>query len=235
MIKKVQYIDFPKFLTGLGYSIKAAADQIDFSNRHTAIGIVPGKSNEWVTALAFKCCKALSRFPCFNIAHNGRGTLMQSMGASISQKKFNDLPSQFIVIDDGSYSGLQLFNHVTSIVDTIQHKAKEGTKIILIVPYMTNAALQRLKAIEMPANISLVIADHVPIQTIKESMEVEDYDLLRDMFPEQITEDDSGITLTCFQHKVPNGQSFFAPVAQLLSDIETPYKGKDDSKTEDGK
>lgn len=98
-------------------------------------------------------------------------------------------------------------------------------KVEVVVPYMTSKALERLSAIET-GRIRLIIAEPERIHTLKESLDGDDYQNLKKSFPE-LTEEDSGVTLTFFQHKIPNSQSFFSPIAELVKGIAAPYKPED--------
>ncbi len=234
LVGRIQFIDFNTFRTGLFRGFVSLLENVNPKLR-TAVGVVPSKSNEWVTKIAMSRFKMLSGFPCFNIDHKARLNLQRSMETAIERREYVNLPQQIILFDDGSYSGDQMVNHVESMIQTLKHKAKETT-IFVLVPYMTTRARARLDAIqamlesEYP-NIKLAIADHETIQTVKELLSDDDYRQIRAIYP-VLTEDDSGITLTCFDHKLPNSQSFFEPVAPLIKGIVTPYKG---AAEEDGK
>lgn len=227
LVARIQCIDFNTFRTGLSSSFNSVLENLNPRLR-TAVGVVPGKSNEWVTKIAIDRFKMLSGFPCFNIDHKARLNLQRSMEMAIERREYVNLPQQIILFDDGSYSGEQMVNHVESMIEKLKHKAKETT-LFIVVPYMTSRARTRLDAIrvmlesEYP-NIKLTIADHETIQTVKELLSDDEYRQIRAIYP-VLTEEDSGITLTCFDHKLPNGQSFFQPVAPLIKGIVTPYKG----------
>jgi hypothetical protein len=220
LASKIRYIDYNCFRAGLVASITSIGKIINPALR-TVIGVVPGKSNEWVTKIAMKHFKMFSYFPCLNIDHKAASNLQQSMKTTIDLKKYEVLPQQIFLFDDGSYSGKQMVNHVTSIVDVLRHKAK-NTTIFVVVPYMTSHAMERLSLIDTGDNIKLVIAPHEVMETVKESLDPADYQRIGQVYPE-LTDEDPGITATFFQHKRPNSESLFQAVTPLLPDIETPY------------
>lgn len=143
-----------------------------------------------------------------------------------------------VIIDDASYSGQQQEAMLTSLGDASRVNPVSAH---LLYPYMTARAVILRDAISTPG-VRSVGYPAAPIPSLNEYLDGEDRayqtklrDTLRRLYSIQTPEDADRIYLTYFDHKVPDGDSFFYVLragfvgdsdqrVPLIPETKEPYK-----------
>ena len=223
LISKVRRISFPEFCTALTKCVENLPKAI---NGKATILITPDKSNQWVAEIA--CCfnKFTGKYQL--LGHDDARDYVEFLDTA----KPRDLPRDVVLFDDAGYSGKQMARHVEAIVKKMGAIKAKGN-IHVVVPFATSIAFDKIKKIEAGPGIHINIVIPERIKTVKESMSPENYKLLMEIF-EQLTEEDSGITATYLDSKVPNGSSFILYGNNLLPAINPPYIGSSKGERKEG-
>lgn len=106
-----------------------------------------------------------------------------------------------VILDDASYSGTQLSDHLK-----YGHERFGMKQFVVIAPYMTDHALSQIKSKADECKVDSLILRIQKIKTMKEVIGNDDYEWLKKASPTYRIEE--GQTLTYFAHKVPDYRSF---------------------------
>jgi hypothetical protein len=114
----------------------------------------------------------------------------------------------------------------------LKTKKVSGT-IFVVVPFVTSVAkgkLETLASTSLSSKIKVSLHSYKTIPTVKELMTESRFKKLCEIFPDQLMSDkeeavDTGIGMTYFQHKAPNGSSFLLYAQNILPPITPPYIG----------
>jgi hypothetical protein len=97
-----------------------------------AIGFVPRKSSKWIAELALP---HLSKLPSHHFEHETDNILdVHGQQSSLAGKG-----RRFVVFDDVSYSGKQLYKAISSMQEELLKERRKG-KLFLVVPFISDAA-----------------------------------------------------------------------------------------------
>jgi len=131
-----QYISIATF----DIALKQCVEQLNRCLRsHFSVGLACGKSMQWVASLALKDLQILptSWFPL----SSDQGTQFVKIPESLLD--ISHVSEETLVIfDDCSYSGTQLCNNLRSIDEEVD-KGKIPKKLFIVIPYMSQAAIDR--------------------------------------------------------------------------------------------
>ena len=231
LVEKLQYIDFNTFKQKLLSSAKAVMS--DFSR--SVVLLEPGKSQKWVTEIVREAFHEDAAY-YVRLGETSANSLSSALDALPEDADLSPL-KKIIIMDDGSFSGTQMENNVKGVLKVMKEKYGLEPKIHVVVPYITNIALEKLRAID--GDVSIHFSEIM--STVSEIAD----EVVRDHHHQKILTDISEVlygaqapgesppsrrclktlALTWFQHKVPNSMSFPERIAQaLLPEIPPPYK-----------
>lgn len=204
--EKITHVNYETFRDALEITINDFKEKMP--KNFKSVGFVqPGKSQKWVTEIAMQMGLKSSVYMC--IGEEGANNLEYALEPiSRKDKRFK----HYVIIDDGSYSGNQMVNNITSANHILRGKFAVEPTFHVLVPYITTVArvkiekLNRRKikvnlhtAIEMPS-----ISEAISMKNLKQVAEV--------LWPKQIPKKQQALAQTTalhwFDHKVPNSMSF---------------------------
>lgn len=223
--KRIERVDLATFKNRLLFTLKDLTLQMKgldpgFKVSEKAVVMVEGmKSNKWVAELAYFDLR-FKASSYFRLGAGHASNFLAWLHASAPGVAKKELDGKTIILmDDGSYSGAQICDHVKAILDSIQ-KEKLGVKAIgIAVPYMTNHALSLLNQLkDNRQKIGIYVGRPIVMETLADVIQDQGPGAgefegnLRKMW--SIGDDVSlaGLALHIFQHKVPNYQSFPDPL-----------------------
>lgn len=226
-------------------ALRASVESIEDFPKRATILVQENKSNQWVAELADKYLKICGmQVP---LGENFAEKFVED-GQYLDKLDPKEWPSDVVLFDDASYSGTQMVGHISAIFYKMRTKVVKPTRIYTIVPFMTRHARGKLMdCVKLGnKNINLVASSFERMQTVHEILSENRFlhrDEIRRLYPPAVLpEEESGLTLTLFHHKMPNSMSFFGPVAdatvypprkweqwempkKFLPAIVPPYKG----------
>ncbi len=201
-----QHISHGQFVNTLENKTLPALSTLIGNEKYIVI-IDKGRSNEWVFELA---AKKLGNLPT-NVFDNEIDAL--------NFIKNNPDIAHIVLFDDGSYSGSQMFAHVTNL----KNELPTNVQVNLAIPYMTTKAANILE--NQGANI-------LPYQTMPSITELFNADEIKILNEGGINTDSPHLdswVLTTFDHKIgdpkstPNLQSRLVSNGGYIPDPVTPY------------
>jgi len=236
---KIRHITFKEFNSGLA---KAAQNLKKVIGDQRFYGLVePGKSNQWVAELAhFKHDLKASKYIRLGEenAQVFKAIVKEKLKTPKGKKQAKGVSYNIVLYDDGSFSGTQMYNHVSKISHLFsKHDLKYF--IHVLVPYITNHARKKISQINTNS-ISLYSAGNIP--TLAESFPKES---ALDSVTEVLCRGEQNkegrlmrareIGMVWWDHKVPNSKSFPDSLARglvkdssekipFIPDIKEPYK-----------
>jgi hypothetical protein len=217
LISKVRRVSYREFVREVGASVEWLRSQ---KLERCIVLVSPRKSNEWVAA----CARDLFNFkaPYCELGSDHA----RDFEPHLSSMPKHLIPRNIVLFDDACYSGTQMTGHVTTIVRRLEELGVEAN-IYVVVPFMTSVAERKLNTIPLTGRVHVLLSPHIIIPTVREVMPSESYAALCDLFPGQLEpDDDTGIGLTYFDHKIPNSSSFLLygrPGADFMPKIKPPY------------
>ncbi|MGA8165494.1 MAG: hypothetical protein WB791_10840 [Waddliaceae bacterium] len=150
-----------------------------------------------------------------------------------------------VLLDDGSFSGLQLYQHCKKILSTLE-KIHVKVQVHVIVAYTTNRAKELISSLNKKC---VHIYTSAVIPTLEESFSQEDLEKIKRLFwrgfPEKEQNKKAGeLGLVWWDHKVPNSKSFPLEIAEgqireseesypFIPDIKEPYKNHNEEMTQE--
>ncbi len=242
LVRSIISISMDRFLRALAASYESMKEEF---YPDALVPIAPGKSNQWVAALAHHRLGLQGQF-C-KLGEKEARELVKDGGffESLDPKSW---PRQIILFDDASYSGTQIYGHVQAIKEYMEtHEHKHVCTILVCVPFMTQKAfkmlskLQRTSTASPPplgvpsqrgrraSRITLKIGLYERMQTVFEifdSLPLERQalsHLYKGTAYESIFEEETGVTVTFPHHKLPNEMSFFGPLAEVAVYPASPH------------
>lgn len=219
LVERIEYIDFCSFLKHLGKSIKRAMYSLSewqntrFLPKEDAIVLVEGgKSNKWVAELAMHYFEFRPK-ACIRLGEKDARAFYCFVDAQ-AQIDWERIKSAFynktiVLFDDGSFSGMQMANHVEGVLQTCHVFSLKIRAISVIVPFMTKAAYDAITAVsqKIDQNIRVIITPTHKIPMLMDSASGKRLASL--WYSHRMKEIDPYLLgLLWFQHKVPNGKSF---------------------------
>ncbi|MBN1168644.1 hypothetical protein JXA63_02020 [Candidatus Woesebacteria bacterium] len=106
-----------------------------------------------------------------------------------------------IIIEDASYSGTQVSDHVHFGAERFGMR-----RFIVVIPFMTNESVSKINQEAIKNDVDVEIFMGRTIKTMREVIGDDDYVWLKERSPTHRIE--NGQTLTYFDHKVPDYRSF---------------------------
>jgi hypothetical protein len=122
-----------------------------------------------------------------------------------------------------------MHDHLVAINDGLSTLSGRHFSIHVAVPFITSVARRRLQSIPKKGNIDIHLSSHQIVPTVKELLTPRTYQILSNsLFLQYLhDENDNGVALSYFDHKIPNSQSFlFAGGgwgADFMPCIKPPY------------
>ncbi|MBS4163679.1 Uncharacterized protein PRO82_000982 [Candidatus Protochlamydia amoebophila] len=201
---KITYVSYEVFHEAL----TRAYQQFDGKVADYIALVEPEKSQKWVTELVMKQGFDAKAYLC--VGENGADRLEYSLGQMKGNKDVRD----YVIVDDGSYSGNQMANNISSANRIIQKKTEvKQPTFHVIIPYITQTALNKLKELQKDKGIKLEIYHAVIMKTISEEIKSSDLNKIKDVFWKGMDQNAQAqrpntAALHWFAHKVPNQMSF---------------------------
>lgn len=229
LVDHVTRISYQTFYHQLGISILSRP-----LNKKSVVFVEPNKSNLWVAQLAIKQLGIFLK--CARLGEK-EASYATSPNGLLQQVPFQYWPSEFILFDDAAYSGSQVAGHVIALADVI-HKTDKSTNytIRIIIPFMTSLAAGKLENIKRlsPPNVKIEVSSYAVIPTIQTifSTHLDLLVLLQQLYKESgyenFFQEETGVGITYFEHKLPNWMSFLSIIViRYIPHMETPsYIGK---------
>lgn len=135
-IDKIQYISMKKFDAALSDCVQELDRQIGQEKYN--IGIVCGKSNQWVSSLALKTLKNLPN--SWSSLGDSQGTMGLSDVPRMESNYYHAKEKTMVLFDDVGYSGRQMKGNVSRILEQ-----KPGMHLYVVVPFISALAIERLR------------------------------------------------------------------------------------------
>lgn len=256
VITKTRYISHHFFIKQLGQSIAQANSHLAnlygstyFPGKNCIVLVEEEKSNLWVAELA-KEHFGFNAERYMDLGLNGAEQFVKmlrgvSAGMDIVKEKFHN--RTIVLFDDASYSGKQISSHLLQLRTVINKYNLAIREIVVIVPFATPYAQMQIREASV-ARIGKVCKAYISLMEdlpMLSELTPASYDVIVRLWYKGVRADADKIGLACFQHKVPNGQSFPAPLAKgsvyhfgvggqsqsqkgsyrLLEDVIPDYKG----------
>ena len=224
MIEGVQYISHQEFLKELSKSLKPVCRQIRNTYKdkstlgtHCIALVQEGKSNLLVAELAKEHFGFdAERYMDLRLNNAEKFSLML---AGISKKNLHLVREKFkgktiILFDDASYSGKQMSSHLMHVRSSVYKYKLQVKQIAVVVPFATPYAMQKIKEASKrrPGDAVKVLVAPAKDLLVLSNLPQGSYRQVIDLWYQGKREDANKIGLAYFQHKVPNDQSFPAPL-----------------------
>lgn len=205
-VEAVQYIRMSEFDSALRKCVQTLNTQL---TTPYAVGLVEGKSNQWVASLALKDLKLLPQ-NWFPLGSDEQGTL--NLKVPKAPFKLDHITEETVaLLDDCSYSGTQLCNNLIKIIKKIKTSNIPIKKIFIIIPFMTEQAVNKVNEIKQTyassVDIELITGDK-RMKTVKEIIpDTDERFLFREVIfhSGHLTDE---CTLSYTQWRLPDGRSF---------------------------
>lgn len=246
VVEKIEYIgeqNFKNSLTACVNKLNNTLNTSKLKNEVFTILTAEGKSNKWV----FDLIKPKLNECKIDYQEEPLGeTYAKEFKLNYAENKVNSLPKNIILFDDASYSGTQIFNHVTTIIDMIKSikptKNIHDYKIFVVVPFITTTAEEKIKKVHSHFKVNLISDKYM--KTMGELISKEDQKVLEKTLWSRGDVRYDTCSLTYFSHKIANFMSFPAYIAQAkdpknyendLSFLRTPSTDYINGKREENK
>ncbi|KIC71618.1 hypothetical protein DB44_DI00230 [Candidatus Protochlamydia amoebophila] len=199
---KITYVSYEVFHEAL----TRAYQQFDGKVNDYIALVEPGKSQKWVTELVMQQGLNAKAYLC--VGEEGAARLDYSLK---QMEKNRDIPN-YVIVDDGSYSGNQMANNISRADEIILKNTGVKPTFHVIIPYITQTALAKLEGLRK-SNVKIQIYHAVIMKTISEEIKSNDLSKIKDVFwkgmdQNALAERPNTAALHWFAHKVPNQMSF---------------------------
>jgi hypothetical protein len=216
---KIQYVSFQVFAD----TLTAAFQNFRKKEIDGYIAFIePEKSQKWATELLMRVGLQAQAYLC--LGEEGANRLKDSFDQFsknyydqyqhlISQKMTN-----YVIVDDGAYSGNQMANNISQANAIIKEKTGQDPTFHVIVPYITKTALEKLGELQKK-QINIHVYHITIMPTISEAVPSKHLQTIKDVFWKGMdqkaqTQRPTMAALHWFAHKVPNQMSFPDVLAQ---------------------
>ncbi len=214
-IEKTQYISMDKFdkalkecVSELNHHLLGNSEltgEYPSENQTYELGIAYGKSNQWVASLALKDL-AFTPDSCFSL-----GSSQGTTNVIVPTAKEEDFEqSRVVLFDDCCYSGNQMYDNIQRVASKMAKK--ESGEIFIVVPFMTNRAMERFE--ELAERVKTegvdikIITSEERIQTIPEIFSEKQEALLFDELTQGTATAVPNLTLCYTDWRYPDANSF---------------------------
>ncbi len=223
--ESIQHVSFAKFKEMLGVSVRDIKEKLSdrvgpnriggFDSKRDAVVLIEGyKSNKWVAEIAMHEF-GFQPESFYRLGEKNARSFVEYVNANLVESRAALRGKTVVLFDDGSYSGTQMTDHVKAIRTLAQKHKIEIKSIAVVVPYMTDLALEKLQTLELnqrrkkrgQGEIPVVISSHERISTLADLEHVDDIQRIWGKTIYKNTPLDA-LGLLWFDHKVPNDQSF---------------------------
>lgn len=209
--KNITHIPFPQFQNNL----LQAASQIAHIIPHSVFLIEPEKSQLWVARIV---TSSLRISPYAYLRMGGDSANLLEYALHSLPEEFNlETLKNIVIIDDGAFSGNQMSHNISQAAIQLKKFGIESPTFHIVIPYITNIALERLSVLKskginlhqchietMPTVIEIIRGDRKGAQLEKRILEIlwkENDEITRQRQA-------ANVTMTYFDHNVPNSMSF---------------------------
>lgn len=172
------------------------------------------RSNSWVASLSLKY-----------LAHPP--TLIMNYNNQIKQADCRNI-SRFLFVDDASYSGAQICNTISDV--KIDLPATSEVTIHFVIPFISYYARKRIiREIEANRKVNFVIEKHTlfpnieRIFTREERIQLNKIRGVGEFNQNRLEEAGSSLSLTYFEHKIPDAMSTFTETLERGQLLAGPY------------
>lgn len=144
LAEKIQRVTHSQFSHHLGLAVKNFNEQLEaVEDKRYAVLVQRNKSNQWVTELALKYLQhqPTQSLPLGEKQARDYCSYIDRIGRS------GEVIKRIVLIDDASYSGTQLTEHVKAIFEKFKELGWETPTVHVIVPFATQYAVNRLQAV----------------------------------------------------------------------------------------
>lgn len=245
--KNVMFIDFDAFKYQLGESYADARGQLNGlyegefdSKKHVIVPVEGGKSNKWVAELALseygvqafayvrlgeKDARSFQDF-CSDtmvpkLADKENSSIIsrpRSPTQSAATEAFKD--KTIMLFDDGSYSGMQLRDHLRGVLKASETYDLNLKSVCIIVPFATEEARKVLaEEAALSTTVKVIVSASHIIPSLA-NLDDQVKEIISQMWYNGDMAELAKRGLVWFSHKVPNSQSF--PAALINGSIYKP-------------
>jgi phosphoribosylpyrophosphate synthetase len=167
-IDNIQYISMEIFDKQLTFCVQKLNDLLK-KNQHPdfSVGIVCGKSNQWVTSLALK---DLDYLPSSWFSLGSKQGTIDSKAPTAEFDMAHVKEETIVLFDDCSYTGTQLMDNLKRIKDNSGEKKRH---VYVVIPFMSKDAQQQAKSFATTEKFELEII--TTNETIKQGNEIFDF------------------------------------------------------------
>jgi len=233
IVENIQHVSFQEFKENSEKVIQEVIDELAKDNEKYALffDYKPHSSKRWVAELNTDVIK---QYPPVDA-----GYFTPTWERMSGNKRLRDLTESksntFLIIDDGAYSGEQVFQR--QIKPVLDFYEKEGIeqmpKFIVAIPYVTNRFLKLMKDVETDRKCKIDVKYSVIMPSLKEILDQKEIESIHkhgdklDATSSEATY--LGATLTYFDHRVADGHSFSEEVKGVL-ELDTPKPYADETR-----
>lgn len=190
------YVPFADFVKALDETTQIVEKKIEDRSFGIVVDKEATKSGRWVSQLA-----QFSRVPNANKTH----TSLESLSDQEAQIR------DWVVIDDASYSALQMSNILSTMIDGLNKNIPEGEiRIYVAIPYMSPFAMERLLSKATP-RIKILLANSrqlTQVIDVVNDVEGKANSEIKEKLQGYLYLKPSGLTLNYFAHKIGDRVSF---------------------------
>jgi len=150
------------------------------------------------------------------------------------EKNFQDGLKRFVIFDDAVYSGEQILNRtIKPIADYYKQMGHDAPAFDLVVPFVTNRALELFKKVGDNYNIKINIVYEKIMPTMRELISDKEMAVIQErggMLDEEADEMSYlGATVTYFDHRVADDHSFSKEIRQAAGGLTAPKPYADET------
>jgi hypothetical protein len=225
---KIKHISYARFQEALADTVGQFQQVATKSQDFRCVSLVqPGKSQKWVTEVAMTKGFKADAYVC--LGEEGANNLDYSLEFYSSEDKA--LFRNVVIIDDGSFSGNQMANNISSAHRLLTKKFDEKSTFHILIPFITQTAYEKISQLSKKGvSVKLYAAEQMPVvNALVDKKRLPK--LLEALWPhlggEERLERGNTTSGYWFDHKMPNSMSFPDVLARGLV---TQPKNKDEDK-----
>ncbi|MEI8366534.1 MAG: hypothetical protein WCF65_08990 [Parachlamydiaceae bacterium] len=203
---KITHVSYEAFKNNLKKTVDRFINNV--GKKSYVAFVEPNKSQQWVTTIAMAYGFKASAY--VRLGQDGANCLSSAL--LNTDEKDERFATDYVIIDDASYSGNQMANNISAAHHVLQEKFKDKNIIFhILLPYITNVAKNKMENLRNKP-ITIILYTSEIIQTVEEAVSKKNriikQVLWNNSLPEEQNRKVKTTALHWFDHKIPNSMSF---------------------------